>query len=349
MSEILLEHGRIAADAPPYLIAEIGLNHNGDFDLARRIADAAAESGAHAAKFQLYRSECFLHPQAPLGDGPPGGLAEFFRQFELRERDWPRLAEHVRALGLDFFCSVFDAPSFELYASLDARAVKVASCDIDNALLFEAIARGSWAVFLSTGTASEAEVDRAVFEWLPADRPRLVMECVSSYPAAPADYRLRLLLRWRDRFGLVGLSDHSETNALSFSAAALGATAIERHFTLSRDLPGPDQKLSLDPPDLRALADGLRAVYAALRSAPEKTPRESERGPLQFGRRSLYAARAISAGQRLTPEDLIAQRPGSAGAPADAARTLYGLQAPADLPAGAPIPVAWTEAAEERA
>lgn len=357
MLEIQTEFHRFGpVGLPPYLIAEIGLNHNGDVDLACRMADAAQASGAHCAKFQLFDSRAFLDPAAPLGDGPPGGLAKFFAGFELSADEWRRLAEHVRGLGLDFVCSVFDAPSLDLYAELmhaggvpnsgaisSGSFIKVASCDVNNELLFRGIeAHAGLAsdlpILFSTGTASEAEVERAL-GWIAPARPRLIFECVSAYPAPPADYNLALLERWRRRFECpVGLSDHTESNALSLAAVAMGARAIERHFTLDRDLPGPDQALSLDPADFRALRDGMDAVFAARGGGP-RIASPSEDPPRIYGRRALYAARDLRAGAALGREDLIARRPGGAAgsyAPTDA-EALLGAAITRDVAAGALI------------
>ncbi len=331
------ESREISQEAPPYLIAEIGLNHNGDADLARRMIDAAAESGAHAAKFQLFRAETFINPRAQLGDGAPGSLAAFFQQFELKPEEWRAVAEHSRSAGLDFFCSVFDAPSFELYRDLGARLLKIASSDLTNQSLIEAAAAGPWGVLISAGASDESEVERTV-SWLPADMPLLVFECVSHYPAEPDEYNLSALPRWRETFGvLTGLSDHCPANLVSFAAVALGAAAIEKHFTLSHELPGPDQKLSATPAQFRELADGARALFLARRDRP-RVPAESEAPVRRYGRRTLYAARRIPAGSPLSADDLIAARPGGAGLGADQRSAALGRSFAHDIQAGDPIP-----------
>ncbi len=318
IADIQTEHHSFGSpDSPPYLIAEIGLNHNGKLDLARRSVDAARVSGAHAAKFQLYRSRSFLNPAARLGDGAPGSLADFFAQFELEAEEWRALAQHTREQGLDFFCSVFDEPSLQLYRELDARLIKIASCDVNNQMLFDDIrevdpgrdGRPAWAALISTGTANQSEVEGAL-SYLEANRPRGVFECVSAYPAAPTDYNLALLARWSEAFGCpVGISDHTEGNALSIAAVALGARMIERHFTMDRNLPGPDQALSLDPGDFARMARDVAEVFAA-RGGRAKSPSEAEDAPRKFGRRALYAKRAVAKGQTIGREDLIASRPG---------------------------------------
>ncbi len=354
------EFHRIALDAPPYLIAEIGLNHNGDLALAKRIAAAARDAGAHAAKFQLYDAAAFLNANARLGDGPPGTLQEFFRQFELQPGEWKELAAYVREdLGLDFFCSVFDDAALELYRELDCRLLKIASCDINHRDLFAKIAADRrWHVLFSTGTAEEAEVARAV-GWLrdgaPAGRAVpafLIFECVSSYPANPADYRPALVSRWAARYEcLTGISDHCTGNEVSVEAVRYGARAVERHFTIDRNLPGPDQQLSLDPADFRRLADAVAAAFAEHpRPIPTeepslaKTMQPCEATVRAGGRRSVYARTAISSGQTITEDMLIAQRPGG-GIPADRLSALIGVAAPENFAMGDALPVSLLDGA----
>ncbi len=325
-------HG-VGPGLAPYLIAEIGLNHNGSLDLARRMVDAARTSGAHAAKFQLYHSDVFIDPRLPLGDGPPGSLSAFFRDFELSESDWVKLAEHTRSGGLDFFCSVFDRPSLTFYPRLSPRVTKVASCDINNRLLLEDCVDVGLPILLSTGTADESEVEQAL-AWI-GNHPKILFQCVSSYPASPAQYNLNVLPRWQEKWKVpVGLSDHCTTNAVSFAAVALGACAIEKHFTLDQNLPGPDQKISLDPSGFRELADGTRAVFESLGDGRKIcTPQEL---PVRAGgRRSVVVNRRIAAGEKIERADLTARRPGG-GFPPDRYPELTGMEAPRALEPGDP-------------
>ncbi len=320
---ITTEHHEIGTHRPPYMIAEVGLNHNGDLDLAVEMARSAAHAGASGVKFQLYDSRFFIHPSASLGEEEPGSLQRFFRRFELSHREWEKLAREVRALGVDFFCSVFDAPSLQFYRSLEPRLIKVASADVDNRLLLEDAGRMGVPVLLSTGTAREEEVERAR-AWIGEDVPLLLFQCVSAYPASPDDFHLRLLPRWRERFGpLVGLSDHSEGNVISLGAVALGAVAVERHFTLDRNLEGPDQKLSLTPSDFESLVHDSRLVYRSLGSE-EKLPGEAEEGVRKHGRRSLALLHPLKEGQPVLRENLVALRPGGLGLAASRVEEVVG-------------------------
>ena len=332
--DLRTEFHRIASDAPPYLIAEIGLNHNGDVSLAERMVDAAREAGAHAAKFQMFQSELLLDAEATLGDGPPGSLRTFFRQFELSGSDWKRLSGYTRARGIDFACSVFDTESLAQYAALNPAYVKIASGDVDNRLLLEAAA-SQLPVIFSTGTADAQEVDRAV-GWVQnccGGRPFAVLQCVSLYPALPEEYNLSVIPAWIAKYDCpVGVSDHCSGNAVSIGAVAFGACIIERHFTLDRGLPGPDQGMSLEPGELRALAGAASAVFEA-RGDGRKRCLDREAPVRRGARRSLHTARPVTGGHIFVADDVRALRPSGGISPADAA-ALVGKTAARDLPEG---------------
>ncbi len=335
--EIVTEFHRIAPDAPPYVIAEVGLNHNGDVALAERQVAAAHAAGAHAAKFQYFHSALFLAPEASFGDGPAGSLRDFFRQFELSFSDWQRLADFTRGLGLDFSCSVFDNESLAQYRRLAPAYVKIASGDVDNRLLVEAAA-ASLPVVLSTGTADQAEVDRAV-GWLRAAAAAggastfAVLQCVSLYPALPEEYNLSILPRWRERYGCpIGISDHCAGNAVSIAAVALGACVVERHFTVDRNLPGPDQTISIEPDELRALVDSVGQVHRALGDG-EKRCLEREEPVRRGARRSLRAAAALATGDTLSAADILPVRP-TGGLPASEALSLLGRRLATSVSSG---------------
>lgn len=288
------------------MIAEIGLNHNGDFDLARRMADSARASGADAAKFQIYDADAFLHSAARLGDGAPGSLREFFRGFQLSAAHWRALAEHVRSLGMEFFASVFDEPSLQLYRELQCKLIKIASADLNNFMLFERLLEGPWQILLATGASNEDEVYDALEE-IPAERQLLLMECVSQYPARPESYNLSALQRW-SHFCATGLSDHSEDNSLAAAATALGARAIEKHFTLDRNLAGPDQSISQDPKMFAAMARSVRAIHQAMLQRPKRALPDEE-GVRRYGRRGLYARRDVNSDDVFDRQTAIDLRP----------------------------------------
>ncbi len=333
---IITENNTIGYNSPPYIIAEIGLNHNGDLTTALEQVKQAAKNGAHCAKFQLYNPELFIYSDAALGDGEPGSLQDFFRQFTLSESDWKILAAETRKMGLDFLCSVFDEKSLEFYMSLSPSFIKIASADIDNEPLLRSVNKTGLPILLSTGTASEAEVEHAL-SLLNNASSILLFLCVSSYPARPADYNLSVLKTWQEKFPvLTGLSDHTEDNRLAIASVALGACAIEKHFTSNRNLPGPDQSLSIEPAELSALAQDARLIWDTTREK-EKTISESEIGVRQHGRRALFASRDIQAGEILNKESIVPLRPGSAGIPINRYSELIGKTINKSIKKGEPV------------
>ena len=290
------------------MIAEIGLNHNGDIDLARRMADAACESGANAAKFQLFSPEYFFAENIFLPDGTT--LRDYFSKFTLKEGEWILLSDHVHSLGLDFFCSVFDSYSLDFYINnLNPSLIKTASGDINNRSLIEKAGRTGLPYILSTGTADENEVENAL-QWIPGRNSVILMHCVSSYPARTSDCNLRVLDVWQKKYSLpVAFSDHTLSMTASIVAVGLGAVAVEKHFTIDKKMNGPDQKLSSDPAEFRELVTLCREAYEGLGDGIKKC-NESEIPVREGGRRSLYASADINAGEPFTDKNIIPLRPG---------------------------------------
>ncbi len=321
----------IAEGTVPYIIAEIGLNHNGQEELALRMIEEASRSGAHCVKFQLYKTELFI-------DSGSGGesVHDFFRQFELSADAWKRLARAADANGVDFLCSVFDAESLCLYRELldqapsEKHLLKIASTDLTNRILLEQARAMGFGILLSTGASSEEEVARTL-QWI--GKPAVLFQCVSSYPADPSDYNLNLLPAWKERYGCqVGVSDHCESLTVSVAAAAMGAVAIERHFTIDRGLPGPDQALSSTPDQLRELRQTVEIVQAA-KGNGIKSCTDPEQNVRLLGRRSLFYSRSLSAGHRLELDDILALRPGD-GVPVDQYTLFMGRVLKHDVQAG---------------
>lgn len=323
----------IGPGAPPYIIAEIGLNHNGNVDQAIAMARAAAESGARAAKFQLFRSDRFIASDASLGDEGPGSLRRFFEQFELSRDEWKRLATEVRSTGMDFFCSVFDEDSLDFYLSLNPGVVKIASSDIDNFPLLKAVSQTGLPVMLSTGAADENDIVNAL--GILTDAPaRLLFLCVSSYPAGADDYPLGALIRWtKDYDVLTGLSDHTPDSRIALASAALGTDAWEKHFTLDRSLPGPDQSISIVPDELKKLVSDI-GLIRDLVSRSEKSPSVSEINVRKYGRRALYLKSDMPAGAEINEENVIPMRPGGDGVSASLIRTVVGRRLRHSMSAG---------------
>ena len=308
---------------PCFIVAEIGLNHQGDPHLAHRLIDNAATCGVDAVKFQKRDPKACL-TQAAL-DAPYTGRNSFGATYgahraalELSLATWEKLKQHAEGLGLIFFGSAFDVPSLLAIAPLVA-AVKIPSCDLTHQNLLGCAVEVERPIILSTGMATEEEIDRTMDRLcLPRAGRRLVlMHCVSGYPVENADANLRRM-EWLRRYAVpVGYSDHTRGIVVSVAAVALGACVIEKHFTLDRAAPGPDHAASLEPEGLRRLCRDIRKVEAALRPMQEQ-PLACEIPSKKKLRKCAVAARDLPAGQVLGTGDVAYKSPEVDGAePAD--------------------------------
>jgi N-acetylneuraminate synthase len=328
-----------------FVIAEAGVNHNGSEALALRLVEAAAECGADAVKFQTFAADklATAGAQAAEYQRANAGAADqlsMLKKLELPAESFRRLKARADALGIEFMSTPFDAESARMLVELGMRRIKVPSGEITNLPFLEELAAFGLPLIVSTGMADMEEVAQAVAA-VGAARSRLtLLHCTSNYPALPEDVNLRAMATLRERFSLpVGYSDHTDGTAIAIAAAALGAVAIEKHFTLDRDLEGPDHKASLAPEALRRMVQDIRAVEAGLGNGV-KAPRPNELPVRDLVRRSVTLRRARRAGERIAAEDLVLLRPGSGIAPKDLAR-VAGKRAVRDLPAGATL--AWED------
>jgi N-acetylneuraminate synthase len=329
-SEVRIGRHTIGREHPPFVIAEMSGNHNGDLDRALAIVDAVAGTGAQALKLQTYRPDTITidadGPAFRIGDTHSlwGGenLYELYERahtpFEWHEPLFARAREH----GLEVFSSPFDPSAVELLESLDAPAYKIASSEIVDLPLIELCARTGKPVIISTGMASIAEIDAAVRTAREAGNDQLiVLGCTASYPASPAESNLRGLpvLASLTRT-LIGLSDHTPGIGAPLAAVALGACAVEKHVTLAREDGGVDSEFSLEPAELAALVTESRRAWEAL-GAPVIGPRDSEREGLRL-RRSLYVVEDVRAGELVTDRNVRSIRPAGGLAPAEIGRVL---------------------------
>ena len=311
----------IGHDHPPYVIAEAGVNHNGDPHLARDLVDAAAEAGADAVKFQTFDAALLATADASQAEYQRAHAAAesqraMLRELELPLRSWADLAAHARRRGVTFLSTPFDPPSVELLARLDVPAFKIGSGDLTNAILLRATAHHRRPMMLSTGMATMREVEDALEVVRNAGAPPVaVLHCASAYPAPTVDLNLRAIDTLRERLGVVvGFSDHSEGIVAPGAAIARGAAIVEKHLTLDRSMSGPDQAASLEPSEFAAMVRAIRESWDALGDG-RKEPRASELDAMRVARRSLVASRPLRAGQVLTELDLAAKRPGSGISP----------------------------------
>ena len=308
---------------PVFVIAEAGVNHNGDLSLAKELIDIAADAGANAVKFQTYSTDKLVSAEAPKAEyqkrnaGEDESQAEMLRRLELKSSDYEELASHCVARGIIFLSTPFDEDAVDFLDALGTPAFKLSSGDLTNFPLLEHVAIKGKPVILSTGMADLEEVKEAVAEMQKFGcRSLILLQCVSNYPANAADVNLRAMTTMANECSLpVGYSDHTEGIEVALAAAALGACVIEKHFTLSKTLLGPDHRASLEPSELKVMIAGIRKVEAALGTG-KKTRATSEENTAQVARRSLTAARDISAGTQLTREMIAIQRPGTGLSPA---------------------------------
>jgi N-acetylneuraminate synthase len=313
----------VGSGHPVFVIGEAGVNHNGDLDLAHDLVEVAARAGADAVKFQTFKAERTVTPDAPKAEYQKQTTEaaeshyEMLRRLELSPESHRDLMAHCRKKGILFISTPFDEASADLLDSLDVPAFKVGSGEITNWPFLEYIARKGKPVILSTGMSYLSEVDEAVRVIRRAGCDQLILlHCVSNYPANPAHVNLRAMQTLAKAFQVpVGYSDHTLGIEIALAAVALGACAVEKHFTLDRNLPGPDHRASLEPEELQALVAGIRTVEQAL-GCGEKVPAPCEAENRLIARRSLTAALDIPAGTMLGRQLLVAKRPGTGLSPA---------------------------------
>ena len=328
----------LAQGNPALIIAEIGNNHDGSTHQAERLIDAAAEAGGDAVKFQTHIAEAEMHPSTPTPPHFPEPRWEFTKRMELTEAAHRHLKSYAEAHDLIFFSSPFSVEAVELLERIGNPLYKIASGEVTNPPVLEAVAGTGKPTLLSTGMSGLAEVERALEILRAGGGEVLVLQCTSSYPAPPEKINLRAMTAMGERFGLpYGLSDHTPDIYTSLAAVALGASAIEKHFTLSKRSYGPDHHASLVPEELERLVDGVRQIEAALGSA------EKERDPgLDPARatfeKSVVTRVAITSGTEIAREMLTTKRPGN-GIPAVKLQEIVGRTAARDIEQNALVEV----------
>ena len=323
----------VGPGSPALIIAEIGNNHDGSVHQAERLIDAAAEAGADAVKFQTHIAEAEMHPSTPTPPHFPEPRWEFTKRMELSREEHVRLKDYSESRGLLFFSSPFSVEAVDLLEEIGNPCYKIASGEVTNPPLLEAVAATGKPVLLSTGMAGLDDVQRALAVLRDGGAGELlVLQCTSTYPAAPEQVNLRAMVAMGERFDLpYGLSDHTPDIHTSIGAVALGAAAIEKHFTLSKRLYGPDHHASLTPEELARLVDGVRQVEAAL-GRPEKE-RDPALDPARATfEKSVVSRGAIEAGTQIEREMLTTKRPGN-GIPAIRLPEVVGRRAARAIPA----------------
>ena len=303
---------------PCFVIAEAGVNHNGDLDLAHRLVDVAVDAGADAVKFQTFQTERIISRTAPKADyqventGSDESQFDMIKALELPEEAFAQLMAHCQERGILFLSTPFDHESVDILARLDVAAFKIGSGEITNLPLLEKIAGHGKPMIISTGMATIGEVETTIRTAREAGTQEVILlHCVSNYPTDPADVNLRAMRTMARAFGLpVGYSDHTEGLEVPLAAVALGASVIEKHVTLDKTLPGPDHRASLEPDELARMVSGVRIVEKSLGHG-RKEPATSEANTTAVARKSLVAKRDLTAGTVLTEEMIDIKRPGN--------------------------------------
>jgi len=311
----------ISSDKPPYIIAELSANHNGKLETAKRIIEEAHKAGADAVKLQTYRPDTITLECDSDEFKIKGGLWDGRTLYELYGQaytpwEWHKpLFEHARRLGITIFSSPFDNTAVDLLEDLCAPAYKIASFEAVDLPLIEYVAKTGKPMIISTGMADAEEIQEAIDAARNAGCKQLaVLHCVSGYPAPAEDYNLRTIPDVIKRFGLVtGLSDHTIDNTTAITSVALGASLIEKHFTMDRNGGGPDDSFSLEPDELKALCRDTKTAWKALGKV-DYGRKSSEQGNAQF-RRSLYFVKNMKAGDVITDDAIKSVRPGYGLAP----------------------------------
>ena len=332
MPHLSLQGRRIGSGEPPLVIAEIGINHEGDFNKAIRMVDDARAAGCECVKFQSHVIDDEMIPN----DVVPGHVTEtiwdIMSRCALSEEEEIRLKEYVEAKGLIYLCTPFSRAAAVRLEKMGVEAYKIGSGECNNYPLIAHIAAYGKPIILSTGMNNLDSIRPSVEILRKAGVPFALLHCTSLYPTPYDKARLGALAVLAKSFpdAVIGYSDHCLGNAVSLAAVALGAGILEKHFTSDKSWPGPDVALSMDPPELKELIEGSRAVQQALGGTKDILPEEQP--TIDFAYASVVTIRAIGAGEKLTMDNLWVKRPGTGALRARELPNVLGRTATRDLP-----------------
>jgi N,N'-diacetyllegionaminate synthase len=308
------------------IIAEAGVNHNGTIELAKQLIEAAANAGADFVKFQTFKAGTLVsksakkaeYQQNNLNDGDDSQYA-MLKKLELSEAMHLELITHCEKCGIQFLSTGFDKESIDFLDSLNIPFYKIPSGEITNKPYLQHIARKKRPVVMSTGMANMEEIKAALAVLTENGVPKnqiTVLHCNTEYPTPMEDVNLKAMEHIRNELGVkVGYSDHTVGIEVPIAAVAIGATVIEKHFTLDRNLSGPDHKASMEPNELKAMVSAIRNIEKAISGSGIKEPSRSEIKNIEIARKSILAAKTIIKGEPFTEENLTVKRPGNGISP----------------------------------
>ena len=307
------------------IIAEAGVNHNGSIELAKQLVDKAVDAGVDYIKFQTFKTEKLVAKSAQMASYQKKSIGTednsqfaMLKKLELSPEQHEELIAYCKEKGIKFFSTAFDLDSIDYLHSLKLGLWKIPSGEITNYPYIKKIAQYGEPIIVSTGMCEMQDIENAVatlLKWGTKKEDIIILHCNTEYPTPYQDVNLKAMDAIREKFGVeVGYSDHTKGIEVPIAAVALGATVIEKHFTLDRNMEGPDHKASLEPDELKAMVSAIRNIEQALGTG-HKTVSESERKNIEIARKSIVAACTIKAGELLSEENLTVKRPGNGISP----------------------------------
>lgn len=330
----------IGKGEPCFIIAEAGINHNGEINTAKKMIDAAKECGASAVKFQTFTAkelvadEKLTYAYQSQGREVAESMAKIFERCEFSKEQWQEIADYCIQKNIIFFSTPQNVSNLNLLLEIGVPAIKVGSDDLVNLPLLDEYSKKGLPMIISAGMAYLKEVEDAVKTIKKNNQELIILHCVSSYPAESQDLNLRKILTLKKAFSdcVIGFSDHSEGATAAVVSVALGALVFEKHFTLNKNMPGPDQRFSADPDELKEIIKAIRTTEKALGS-PVVQPTEREMEMRTLCHRSIVADRNIKKGEELTKGNTAAKRPGT-GILAKFENQVLGKRAKQDIKEG---------------
>ena len=332
MKEFEIGGRRIGKDFPPFVIAEVGINHEGEYKKAIELVDAAVEAEADCVKFQCHITEAEMIPT----DMKPGEISDerlwdIIKRCELTEDEERRIKKYCQKKGIIYLCTPFSREAADRLQSMDVMAFKIGSGECNNIPLLEHVAKMGKPMILSTGMNDLKSIKKSVNAIEKYRCPLLLMHCTSIYPTPYDKVRLGAIKELEEEFNLpVGISDHSIGIYTCLAAAALGACALEKHFTISREWPGPDVPISIEPNELTEMVKGSRAIFSAL--GGQKTILKEEKPVIDFAYASVVTIASVKAGETFSLKNTWVKRPGTGRILASELNTVIGKKAARDLP-----------------